>query len=116
VQLDISNLGKNLVRISLAGRLDTQGVDRIETKFVAAIVPESNNAIINLSGVDFMASMGIRMLLSTARSLKIRQAKLALYGVTPQVGQVFEAVSLQKIIPICETEAEALAAVATPSA
>jgi hypothetical protein len=31
------------------------------------------------------------------------------------VSQVFEAISLQKIIPICSTEAEALAAVAPAS-
>jgi anti-sigma B factor antagonist len=115
LQLDSSSLGKSLVRISLAGRLDSQGVDRIETKFIAAIVPESNNAIVDLSGVEFMASMGIRMLVSAARSLKTRQAKIALYGATPQVGQVIEAVSLQKIMAVCATEAEALAAVAAPT-
>jgi anti-anti-sigma regulatory factor len=56
--------------------------------------------------------MGIRMLVSTARNLRTRQAKLVLYGGPRSVLQVFEAVALQKIIPICATEAEALEAVA----
>ena len=116
MQLTVSSLGDHLIRITLAGRLDTPGVDRIETKFIFAIVPGANNAIVDLSAVEFMASMGIRMLVSTARSLKARRATMALYGVSPEVGQVFETVSLQKIIPICTTEAEALEAVAAPKA
>jgi len=111
VQLEISTLGDRLVKITLVGRLDTQGVDRVEAKFVSAIVPQGNDAIVDLSAVDYMTSMGIRMLVSTARSLKLQQRTLALYGVNPLVGEVFEAVALQKIIPICVTESEALAAV-----
>ena len=108
--MDITTLAEGLVRITLAGRLDTQGVDRIETKFIAALVPGGKNAIVDLSQVEFVASMGIRMLVATARSLKNRQARLALYGPQANVGEVFEAVSLQKIIPICATEADAMAA------
>jgi anti-sigma B factor antagonist len=64
-----------------------------------------------LTQVDFVSSMGIRMLVSAARSLKARQSTLALYGAQAQVSQVFDAVSLKKIIPVCATEAEALAAI-----
>jgi anti-anti-sigma factor len=112
VEMIVASLGEHLVKVTLIGRLDTSGVDRVETRFVAQLVPGSNNAVIDLSEVDFVASMGIRMLVSAAKSLRSRQAKLALYGARPQVLQVFEAITLQKIIPICATEAEALAAVA----
>jgi anti-anti-sigma factor len=112
VEIAISSLGEHLVRVALEGRLDTHGVDRVETRFVAAIVPGGHNAIVDMTGVEFVSSMGIRMFVATARTLKARQLKLALYGVSPQVGQVFEAVALQKIIPICSTEEDALTAVA----
>ena len=114
--MDINSLGDHLVRITLQGRLDTQGVDRVETKFISAIVPGANNAIVNLSQVEFVASMGIRMLLSAARNLKARHGKVALYGVPDHVGQVFQAVALEKLIPICTNEAEALAIVTAPGA
>jgi anti-anti-sigma factor len=109
--MKVDSLGERLVKVTLVGRLDTPGVDRLETRFVAHLVPGSNNAIIDLSGVDFVASMGIRMLVSAARSLRTRQAKLALFGTQHQVQEVFDAVALHKIIPICVTEADALAAV-----
>ena len=109
--MNVSRLGDRLVKVTLVGRLDASGVDRVETRFVAQIVPAGNNAIVDLSQVDFVASLGLRMLVSAAKSLKVRQAKLALFGVQPPVLQVFEAVALDKIIPICSEEADALAAV-----
>jgi anti-anti-sigma factor len=114
--MEVVNLGERLVKVTLAGRLDTQGVNRLETRFVAALVPGANNAIVDLSGVDFVASMGIRMLIAVARSLKQRQARLALFGTTAQVKDVFAAVSLQKLIPVCATETDALAFVTIPRA
>ncbi len=110
--MNVASFGEHLMKVSLVGRLDTPGVDRIETRFVASLVPGSNSAIVDLSEVDFVSSMGIRMLVSAAKSLRTRQAKLALYGAQPTILQMFEAVALQKIIPICATEAEAIAAIA----
>lgn len=112
--MEVVSLGERLVKVTLNGRLDTQGVDRLETRFIAALVPPANNAIVDLSGVEFVASMGIRMLIAVARSLKQRQARLALFGTTAQVKDVFEAVSLHKIIQVCATEADALASITAP--
>ena len=75
----------------------------------ARLRPGDHHEIV--SQVDFISSMGIRMLVSAARSLKMRQAVLALYGVQEQVNQVLELVAIHQIIPVCRTEAEAQAAV-----
>ena len=109
MEMTVVSLGDRVVKVTLVGRLDTQSVGRVETQFLAHLAPD--NAIVDLSGVDFVASMGIRMLVSAAKSLRTRKAKLALYGAQPRVLQVLEAVSLQQIVPICATEAEALATV-----
>src|SRR5262245_43334491 len=109
--MDVSPISERLAKVTFAGRLDTPGVDRVETRFISSLVPVGNSAIIDLSQVDFVASMGIRMLVSAARTVRARQATLAIFGAQEQVKQVFEAVSLNKIIPIFETEAEALSAV-----
>jgi anti-anti-sigma factor len=112
--MDISPVSERLVKITLAGRLDTPAVDRIEARLLAALVPEGNSAIVDLSQVDFVSSLGIRMIVSAARSLRMRQAALAIYGVQERVNQVFDIVSLGQVISICSTEAEALAALAPP--
>ena len=114
MEMNVSSLGDRLVKVSLVGRLDTPGVGRVETRFVSHLVPAGNSAIVDLSQVDFVASMGLRMLVSTAKNLKTRQAKLVLYGAQRPVLQVFEAVALNKIISICSEEADALALVGGP--
>ena len=112
MKMDIADIGPRLVKITLTGRLDTPGVDGIETRFLATLVPNANNAVIDMSQVDFISSMGIRMLVSAARSLKMRQAALSLFGVQEQVNQVLELVAINQMIAICTSEAEAQSAVA----
>lgn len=109
--MSVSTLGERLVKVALVGRLDTPGVSRVEAGFLAHLMPGAKNAIVDLSQVDFIASMGLRMLVSAAKDLKMRQAKLVLYGAQQPVLQVFEAVALHKIIHICSEETDALAAV-----
>ena len=110
--MDISPIREGLVKITLNGRLDTPGVDRVEARFLASLVPDGNSAIVDLSHVGFVSSLGIRMIVSAAKSLRTQKATLAVYGVQERVNQVFEIVSLGQVISICSTESEALAAVA----
>ena len=108
--MEITALTPSQAKVVLTGRLDTAGVDRIETKFVAALVPRGLHAIVDLSKVDFVASMGLRMLISVARSLTRKNARLVLFAPQEGVREVFESVSLGDLISIHDTEADALAA------
>src|SRR5262245_13239702 len=99
-RMQVTDVGDRITKVMLYGRLDTPGVSQIETRFVAAVVPAGKSAIVDLSGVEFVSSLGIRMLISAARALHQRKAKLALYDVRPLVQGVFDAVSLSDIIPI----------------
>ena len=102
-----SDIG-NVRRVVLAGRLDTAGVDLIETRFGAIIVPAGRNTVVDISQVSFLASMGIRMLISTTRSLSRKGGKIALYGATPAVREVIDTVALTDIIPLADSEDEAI--------
>jgi anti-anti-sigma factor len=95
-------------RVVLTGRLDTAGVDVVETRFGAAIVPNGKNTIVDLSEVTFLASMGIRMLISTTRALSRKGGKLVMYGAGPGVRDVIETTALTEIIPLAVSENEAL--------
>ena len=96
----------------LSGRLDTANVDQMETAFTAGIVPKAQDTMVDLTNVTFIASLGIRMLLSAARVLSRRGAKLVMYGATPAVMEIIETTALSEIIPVLATEDAALAAVA----
>src|SRR5687767_7214071 len=96
----------------LSGRLDTANVNQMETAFTAGIVPKSQDTMVDLTNVTFIASLGIRMLLSAARVLSRRGAKLVMYGATPAVMEIIETTALSEIIPVLASEDDALAAVA----
>ena len=87
MQMQVKDAGEGLLEVLLIGRLDTPGVDRIETQLTAHLVPRGARAIIDLSQVTFIGSGGIRMFITIARALGRKGAKLVLYSAQPLVGQ-----------------------------
>lgn len=112
MDMDVTDLGNNTVKIALHGRLDTPGVDQIETRFSATIVPRGKHAIIDLSDVSFVASMGLRMFISVSRALTGKDGKLVLLNPQSLVSEVFDNAALSQIIPVVFDEQEALKLVA----
>lgn len=95
--------------IALTGKLDVGGVGEIENKFLGFTSARKKSAVVDLSGVVFLGSMGLRIFLDAAKSLNREGKKLVLLNPTPLVGQVLEASGIGDIIPI---EADAAAATA----
>lgn len=100
-----------VTKATLDGRLDTVNVNQVEMQFVAGIVPRGQSAVVDLTNVTFVASLGIRMLLGTARALGGKGWKLAMFGANEAVLEIFETTALSDIIPLAGTEAEAIAIV-----
>ena len=100
MHIQVSDAGQGVVNVSLVGRLDTPGVDRIEVPLTAHLVPSGARAIVDLSQVAFLGSVGIRMFITIARALGRRGGKLVLYGAQAPVAEVLQATSLAEIIPV----------------
>jgi anti-anti-sigma factor len=111
VQLQLGETVEGVLKLSLSGRLDTPGVDSVETQLTAHLVPRAARAMVDLSQVTFVGSGGIRMFITIARAVGRRGGKLVLYGAQPTVAQVFEITSLNTIVPV-HADAAAAAAVA----
>jgi anti-anti-sigma factor len=110
MEMKVKDAADGVVDVALVGRLDTPGVAGIELRFTAMLVPRAARAVINMSEVEFIGSMGIRMLISVARALSKKQGKLVLYGPRPLVEEVFNTVALGEIISVRPDAASALAA------
>ena len=111
MQMQITDVDANVKNVTFNGRLDTPGVLGIETQFVTGVVPSGKHAIVDLSKVDFVGSMAIRMFVSVSRILREKQAKLALYAPKGMVNEVIEIARLKDIVPVCADAAEAAAVV-----
>ena len=103
--------GGTVVKLALRGRLDTAGVDRVETRFLAMAVSGGRDAVVDLSGVELITSMGIRMLISAARGMGQRQTRLVLFGAQDLVREVLETAAIDTLVALVPAEADALAIV-----
>ena len=109
MQMDIVEIGPDANRIQLNGRLDAAGTGAIELRFTALVTPVDRHAIVDLSEVPFVSSLGIRLLLTVARTLHRRGRKLVICTPQASVMSVFETVALSTLIPIAGSEDEAVA-------
>ncbi|MBX7059450.1 MAG: anti-sigma factor antagonist [Leptospirales bacterium] len=98
------------VVVSLSGRMDVHLASEIETKLNELIKKFADkHFILNLEGVEYMSSSGLRVFVSLMRTLKDGGRNLKLCNLSIAVRKVFEVVELMDMFDIFETEEEALA-------
>jgi anti-anti-sigma factor len=100
MEMQIGDAGEGVVNVTLVGRLDTPGVDRIDLPLTAQLVSRGVRAMVDLSQVAFIGSGGIRMFITISRALGRKGGKLVLYGAQPLVAQVLVTTSLNDIVPV----------------
>jgi anti-sigma B factor antagonist len=111
MEFRVHDIDPGLAQVVLTGRLDAVGAEALDLPFTASISQIAKNVILDLSGVPFVGSLGIRVLISGARVLQRRGFRMAIYGVSPAVTEVFEIVALDELIPLAPDMAAAQALV-----
>ena len=91
--------------LALSGKLDIMGVGEIENKFIGYTAAQKKSALVDISEVTFMGSMGLRLFLSAARSLNLEKKSLILLNPQPLVDEVLETSGIQDVVVI-EHDAE----------
>ena len=115
MEIEVDNSLNDVSVVRVNGRLDSAGVDQAETRFSAAVVAPGRDAAIDLSGVNFLASMGVRLFITSARALQLKGGRMVLFGAPEMVQNVLDHVALDQLIPIVASRDEALAKLAASS-
>lgn len=100
MELQYRELDNNIRMIKLIGKLDIIGVGQIETKFAGYCGGEKARVVVDLSEVDFLASIGIRLLTLIAKSIASRGGRMVLLNPTADVQHVLEVTGIPAIIPV----------------
>ncbi len=111
MQLTLVEQNDQYTHVSLAGHLDVNGVGKVEARFLAMITTPRKPAIIDMSEVDFVASLGMGMLVSAATKLRHDNAALVLLSPQPLVKQAVTAGGLHELMLITDDMDAALAAI-----
>jgi anti-anti-sigma factor len=109
MELEIKNQSDQITHLALRGRLDTAGVGEVELRFTALTVPRAKPLLLEMSEVSYLASLGLRMLLTVAKALNLRGVKTVLLSPQPAVRQVLSLTGYDQVIPVYNDEGTAVA-------
>lgn len=112
MEIHEEQLGNGIYKINLAGRMDIEGVGRIETRFSGMTASPRAAIIVDMSQVPFMSSIGIRALMMNAKAVSKRGGKLVLLGLDSNVRSVLASSGVDQLLPVCERLDEAIDKVA----
>ena len=111
MNLTTEELDGGITRIALEGRLDIEGAQAVDLR-MNITAGSAQKLLVDLSGVTFLGSMGLRSIVVPAQVVKRRGGKTVLYKPVPMVEEVLRASNIPALIPVCHDMETALAALA----
>jgi anti-anti-sigma factor len=96
-------------------------------KLQEALAPFADDAaagraplVVDFSGVEYISSMGLRVLMMASRAMRAREATMAITmaiaGLQPAVQEIFDIARFQHVVSLFPTVRDALAAVSPAAA
>lgn len=108
MELTTEDLADGIQKIVLSGRMDSAGTQAIDLKFTALTTTRPARIVVDFSQVSFLASIGIRTLVSSAKALARRGGRMVLASPQPLVDDVLRLGGIDTLIPVYADLATAL--------
>jgi anti-anti-sigma factor len=100
------------------GRIDFESA----AQFGAALQPvldpahgDTSGLLVDLAGVDYISSIGLRVLMDAAKQMRGRGRSIAVAGLQPVVAEIFAISRFHKVIEVFPTVRDALAKLSAPA-
>jgi anti-anti-sigma factor len=110
MEIAVDDINATTKCIRLNGRLDHKGSGEIELRFTALTATNDDATAVDMAGVDFIASIGMRLLLSCAKAKLARGGRMVLFGLQPMVLEAMQSAGIDSLIAIHADQPSALAA------
>ena len=101
VDFSVERLDSGIKKITLRGKMDIEGTNQIDLRLSAETSVEQSNVVVDLTEVDFMASVGIGVLVRSYKTLKLRGGKMVLLNPQKVVELVLDRTLVTTLIPVC---------------
>ena len=92
-------------------RLDLASAQKFHDELDAAIASSERAVVIDMSGLTYISSAGLRVVVQMVRRMQRQDAKLALCSLSNEVLDVFNTSGIARLVDIRPSRAEAIAAV-----
>jgi anti-anti-sigma factor len=98
----------NVLIVKIIGRLDAISAPQVDKK-VSGLIDMGNKFILmDFSGVDYLSSAGMRLLLSATKRLKGQDGKFIISSINDDVLEVLKMAGFDRILSIANTREAAL--------
>ena len=102
------DINESLRRIVITGRLDTTGMEETSDELKELAAAPVKGVVVDLTGVPFLASVGIGQLIVNARAVKARGGHMVLVAVGSSSTMMSLRMSgIDKLIPVYDNPGEA---------
>jgi len=100
---------KRVSVMKVAGRVDSTTAPDLEAALKKLVEGDKSHLVLDLSGVDYMSSAGLRAMVATLKAAKRVGGDLRLASPSPRVEEVLHLAGLSSIFTIHPSREEAVA-------
>jgi len=94
--MNVNETDDGLAHVMLDGRFDIAGAQQVDPLFVG-LAESSKGLIVDLSKVSFIASLGVRTLMLSAKTLMRRGSELVVCGANENVEKVLRGTGFNEV-------------------
>jgi anti-sigma B factor antagonist len=103
-----TDVGDDLRKIVILGRLDLTGTESVAGELEKLAAAPKKGVVVDVSSLKFLASLGIRALLKSAKTVQERGGRMVLVvGSNAQVVMSLEATGVSNVLPMFKSSDEA---------
>ena len=108
MKMDQTELPGDILKVSLSGDFDIAGASEVDLPF-SVIAGNRDKVVVDFTNVGFLASIGIRVLVKSAKPIVSRGGKMVIVNPNEAARKVLASTGVDTLIPIVDDEAAAMA-------
>ncbi len=101
MEIDSRNVGDAVV-VEIRGELDGKTAPAAQQQ-IAPLIPSDGKVVLDMSGVGFMSSAGLRMMLLLYRQALSKQSRIALIGLAEEIRDTMSATGFLDFFVVSDT-------------
>jgi anti-anti-sigma factor len=115
MDMQVQDSEGGVTRVVLEGRFDIAGAQEVDLRF-SVLAGSAKALVVDMANVSFLASMGVRTLMLSARTMIRRKGIMAVCAAGENVEKVLRSTGFDEIVDLYPDFAAASAALTKPKA
>jgi anti-anti-sigma factor len=100
MNFEVVQLDSGVLKVTVRGRLDMDTALKLADPFTFRVATVKAPVVVDMSSVDFIASIGMRLLLKNAKAVQGRGGKMVLFNSVPLVRDALKVAGFETLIPM----------------